>query len=445
MFRQGAKVQSIRGGGVGGAPPPRTGFATGRYPTTSHSATQISSFAPHDLNAVSLRTSNTSISRAFLRARDRAGSLARSQAELHPCDLHRELRGIRVCDTLRGAAWETRGVVTETEGSMLRLAPLLAALALLLTACGGGGGAAGADPASAVPRDALFYMEATVSPEGELRADALDAAGKILRTSDPEAKLRELLAEVDDFDYDRDVKPWLGDRAGMWVSARLDENDEPGVALVVAVTDPEAAEESLAAAYKRSRDTRGDPLARRGRLQGRRRRRRACGGGRLRAVRRRTGVQAHDRHARRRRAGRPRAVPDRHRGPRGRAAGPLLRRYTAPAGARDRVRSPAGAGAQRIDPVRPAAAGRGRVPGRRLAAGARRAGRAPARRRRAARPAGRRRWLAAAGGAAGRRVGRAGDAARGRDDPRDFEAASRAPSGAPRSSASWASTSSATS
>src|SRR5919199_1291460 len=32
--------QSIRGGGVGGAPPPRTGFAPATYPTLPHSATQ---------------------------------------------------------------------------------------------------------------------------------------------------------------------------------------------------------------------------------------------------------------------------------------------------------------------------------------------------------------------------------------------------------------------
>ena len=124
---------------------------------------------------------------------------------------------------------------------------LAAALALVLTACGGGGGAAGADPASAVPRDALFYMEATVRPDGELRSDALDAAGKILRTEDPEAKLLELLDAAEDFDYDRDVKPWLGERAGLWASARLDENDEPGVAGAIAVTDREAAEEAITA------------------------------------------------------------------------------------------------------------------------------------------------------------------------------------------------------
>src|SRR4051794_12069337 len=49
--KRGAKVQSIRGGGVGGAPPPRTGFAKGTYPTMSHSATQLSSDLPQNLSA----------------------------------------------------------------------------------------------------------------------------------------------------------------------------------------------------------------------------------------------------------------------------------------------------------------------------------------------------------------------------------------------------------
>src|SRR3954452_10926184 len=52
------EVQSIPGGGVGGAPPPGTGFASATYPTLSHSATQITSFAPLDLNLVTLQTRN---------------------------------------------------------------------------------------------------------------------------------------------------------------------------------------------------------------------------------------------------------------------------------------------------------------------------------------------------------------------------------------------------
>src|SRR3954454_11104397 len=53
-FRVG--VESIRGGGVGGAPPPRTGCAAGTYPTSPHSATQLPSFVPPRLVGVRIRT-----------------------------------------------------------------------------------------------------------------------------------------------------------------------------------------------------------------------------------------------------------------------------------------------------------------------------------------------------------------------------------------------------
>jgi hypothetical protein len=108
--------------------------------------------------------------------------------------LHVDLRASGRFGKLPWAAWETRGAVAESEGSMPRLACLVAVLALLLTACRGSGGAADADPATAVPRDALVYLEAVIRPEGHLEEDALDAAGKVLRTGDPEAKLRELLS-----------------------------------------------------------------------------------------------------------------------------------------------------------------------------------------------------------------------------------------------------------
>jgi hypothetical protein len=140
---------------------------------------------------------------------------------------------------------------------MLRAASLLLLIVLLMAGCGGGGGAADADPASAVPRDALFYLEATVRPEGDKREGALAAAGKVLRTSDPEARLRELLdqALADDageVDYDRDIAPWLGERAGLWVSNRMDENEEPGVVGVVAATDLEEAESAIEESRRRN-------------------------------------------------------------------------------------------------------------------------------------------------------------------------------------------------
>src|ERR687884_43365 len=57
--------QSIRGGGVGGAPPPRTGFAPATYPTTPHSATQNPLNAPHWRYPVTLRTQKPWKSRPF--------------------------------------------------------------------------------------------------------------------------------------------------------------------------------------------------------------------------------------------------------------------------------------------------------------------------------------------------------------------------------------------
>jgi hypothetical protein len=143
---------------------------------------------------------------------------------------------------------------------MLRSASLaaLSLLAVLVAACGGGSGSGDVDPATAVPRGAIFYLEVSVRPEGEVRESALDAAGKVLRTADPEAKIRELVdkafAEGDDTDvsYERDVEPWLGERAGLWVSDRLDDNGDPGVVGIVATTDADKAQSAIEEGRKRN-------------------------------------------------------------------------------------------------------------------------------------------------------------------------------------------------
>ena len=89
------------------------------------------------------------------------------------------------------------------EPRLLALPALL--FALVLAACGGGGGAAGAEPASAVPAGTAIYFEGVVRPEGDQREDVLDAARKVLRTDDPERKLRELIDKgLADSDADQD-------------------------------------------------------------------------------------------------------------------------------------------------------------------------------------------------------------------------------------------------
>ena len=120
----------------------------------------------------------------------------------------------------------------------------------MLAACGGGGGAAGAEPASAVPAGTAIYFEGVVRPEGDQRDDVLDAARKVLRTDDPEAKLRELIDKgLADSDrkskttYEDDIAPWLGEKAGVWV-AGVDQK-EPGYVVLVAAKDTEAAQEAI--------------------------------------------------------------------------------------------------------------------------------------------------------------------------------------------------------
>ncbi len=134
----------------------------------------------------------------------------------------------------------------------------LSATAVLAGGCGGAGADGEGDPASAVPQDALFYAELVVRPEGSLREDARDAAGKVLRTDDPEAEIRRLMGLAfadtgEDFDFDRDVEPWLGERAGIWV--RPSEAKDNFGALLLATTDAEEAETSLTASLERDGKT----------------------------------------------------------------------------------------------------------------------------------------------------------------------------------------------
>ena len=76
------------------------------------------------------------------------------------------------------------------------LLALISVLCVAASGCGGSPASGGDDPAGAVPANAAFYAEATVRPEGDLRDDALAAAGKILRTDDPQAEIDELVAKA---------------------------------------------------------------------------------------------------------------------------------------------------------------------------------------------------------------------------------------------------------
>lgn len=145
--------------------------------------------------------------------------------------------------------------------TLLTLAVLAAALA---AGCGGDSGSGSGDgPAGLVPRDAALYVEVTVRPEGDLREDALAAAGKVLDTSDPGPRLTEMIQDVlasggdPKLDYARDIEAWLGETAGVWMPGGSRDGGSSGGAdaqalALIATTDAELTRERIGAAQERA-------------------------------------------------------------------------------------------------------------------------------------------------------------------------------------------------
>jgi Protein of unknown function (DUF3352) len=131
--------------------------------------------------------------------------------------------------------------------TLTRTTAALAASALLVAGCGESGGDPGADPATLAPRTAPLYAEVVVKPEGEQRDQAEELLGKIMRTDDPGAKLREAFDDAtkdDDVSYERDIEPWLGERVGAFLTT-IGRGGSPQGAVVFATDDTGAAIEAL--------------------------------------------------------------------------------------------------------------------------------------------------------------------------------------------------------
>jgi hypothetical protein len=141
------------------------------------------------------------------------------------------------------------------------IAACLAVPAAILAGCGGGGGDGDVDvgPATAAPADAALYLDATVKPTGQTQTDAQSALSKVLNTPDPGGKIVSLIedqakSEGHPIDYQQDVQPWLGQKAGIFFTD-LTDNAQKGAA-VIETSDAAAA---LAFARKASGATATNP------------------------------------------------------------------------------------------------------------------------------------------------------------------------------------------
>jgi hypothetical protein len=131
---------------------------------------------------------------------------------------------------------------------------LFATLLLVVAGCGGESSNSsapdGPNPATVVPADAAVYAQAIVRPSGELKAGVVAAARKVLRVQDPGAELESLIDKglADSSipgppSFARDVEPWLGDRAAVFVLP--DRGDKPVAGFVAVVSDRGALEREL--------------------------------------------------------------------------------------------------------------------------------------------------------------------------------------------------------
>ncbi|MGN6587830.1 MAG: DUF3352 domain-containing protein [Solirubrobacterales bacterium] len=131
--------------------------------------------------------------------------------------------------------------------SRLVLFALFAALAALLVAgCGGGGSSSGgADPASVMPPGVPLYVSAALQPEGETKKNIETLAKEIAGIDNLGELIVENLeksaaGEGEEYDFEKEVKPWLGEKGGLFLREYGGENFE-GYGAAIQVTDEDEA------------------------------------------------------------------------------------------------------------------------------------------------------------------------------------------------------------
>jgi Protein of unknown function (DUF3352) len=135
---------------------------------------------------------------------------------------------------------------------VLKKLPLLVlaalAVAVIVAGCGGSGGGGG-EPAGVMPKSAPVYLEANLKPDGKTSEALNEVAQTVLGIDNVgEFVAEELegaaLGEGEKFNFEEDVEPWLGEKAGLYL-AGYDGDDFHGVGMALETTNAGEAEEFL--------------------------------------------------------------------------------------------------------------------------------------------------------------------------------------------------------
>ena len=132
--------------------------------------------------------------------------------------------------------------------SALVLAAVLAA-AIVVAGCGGSSSGGGGEPASLAPANAPIYLEVDFSPEGKTSEELNELAQNVFGIENigefvAEKLEEQALGEGEEFNFEEEVEPWLGEKAGMYLTG-YDGNEFNGYGVAIETTNVGETEEFI--------------------------------------------------------------------------------------------------------------------------------------------------------------------------------------------------------
>jgi len=131
---------------------------------------------------------------------------------------------------------------------VLPLAAVTAALAF--AGCGGSGDSSSStDPASIAPADSPVFIEAAIRPGGSLKTSIDSLAKNVAGIDSVGGKIvaeleKSASADGEPFDYAKEVEPWLGEEAGLFLG-RYDGDDFSGYGVLLPTSDTGATQDFI--------------------------------------------------------------------------------------------------------------------------------------------------------------------------------------------------------